>query len=368
MPTFLQRHVRLLFTLFAAALFALAATVPARAETVAPPDAADLPTPVLSQTFPRPTTGGKTPLTEIPAGAEQVTVGLYAVNAYDIDFKANTYALSAYVWLKWRGDFDPTASLEFQNAIEEWALMITNVYDEPVDLGDGEMYQVMRVNGLFFQAFEMKDYPLDQQELTLVIEDTDATAEERVYLVDTEATSLAPELMVPGWRIDAMEAESSVHDYVSHMGDTTAGEGASKYAAITFSIGMERSASFFIWKLLFPLVIVLLTCWLALLLKPRWVDLRTGMPATALLTVVFLQISYADALPQNSELVLMDKIYVLVYILVVGTLIQIVWGNRQLREDADEASHARIWRVNVISAIVQAAIFAVGLGAIIALR
>ena len=48
--------------------------------------------------------------TEVPPGATPVTVGVYLVNAYDVNISANTYYLSGYLWMRWRGDIDPMSS------------------------------------------------------------------------------------------------------------------------------------------------------------------------------------------------------------------------------------------------------------------
>ena len=55
------------------------------------------------------------------------------------------------------------------------------------------------------------------------------------------------------------------------------------------------------WKLLLPLIVVLCGSWIVLLLEPCQIEVRTGLPATALLTTVFLQQSYVDQLPQVAD-------------------------------------------------------------------
>jgi hypothetical protein len=72
-------------------------------------------------------------------------------------------------------------------------------------------------------------------------------------------------------------------------------------------------------------VIVLCGAWIVLLLDPHQIEVRTGLPATALLTTVFLQQSYSDNLPQVGYLVLMDKLYVIAYILILLTLIRVIF-------------------------------------------
>jgi hypothetical protein len=56
-------------------------------------------------------TGVFTPMVTAPATAEVVTVGMYLVNIYGVDFESNTCYLTAYIWLTWKGDTDPTTSL-----------------------------------------------------------------------------------------------------------------------------------------------------------------------------------------------------------------------------------------------------------------
>ena len=51
---------------------------------------------------------------------------------------------------------------------------------------------------------------------------------------------------------------------------------------------------------------------------------RTALPAGALLTAIFLQKSYSDSLPDLGYLILMDKIYLVVYALIVSTLIRAI--------------------------------------------
>jgi hypothetical protein len=75
---------------------------------------------------------------------------------------------------------------------------------------------------------------------------------------------------------------------------------------------------------LLPLLLVLITNWLALILSPKFAEVSTAMPATAQLITVFLQQSSLDAIPQVSSLVLMDLICVLAYAMIVITFGQII--------------------------------------------
>ena len=83
-------------------------------------------------------------------GAIPVNIGLYMINIYDINVSSNTYYATGYVWLRWRGELDPVASLEFINAVDESSLTRTNQTEVPDILPNGEKYQVIRFQGRFF--------------------------------------------------------------------------------------------------------------------------------------------------------------------------------------------------------------------------
>ena len=272
------------------------------------------------------------PLTEAPQSEKQVTVGVYINNVYDLSIASNTYYLSGYLWMRWQGDFDPTATLELTNAVEDWGLTETLLAETPQVLPDGSNYQVFRIQGRFFQPFDLQNYPLDKQELALYVEDSAETIDKISYIPDTQSAGYDVRLLIPGWNVKNLNANMYAHDYGTDLGETGV-ETASKYSALKFSLQLDRVQNLFVWKLLLPLLIVLLTNWLALLLKPHMIEVRTAMPATALLTTVFLQQASLDAIPQVSTLVLMDKIYALSYVFIILTLIQIIWVNTHVEAE-----------------------------------
>ena len=245
------------------------------------------------------------------------------------------------------------------------------IYETPKLLPDGSKYQIIRIDGRFYQPFDLKSFPLDTQQLSIYLEDTTNIYTQVVFIADSKNTRFESSMSIPGWSVSSLVSQTLIHDYVTNFGDTSIAENASKYTSLKFSLSIERQLSFFWWKLLFPLIIVLLTNWFALLLKPTFVDLRTAMPATALLTTIFLQVSYGDKLPDVSYVVLMDKIYALVYVCIILTLIQIIWGNRKLKgaeaetiwegsnsEHEDSVITSKIMRIDIISVVLQLVMFA----------
>lgn len=156
------------------------------------------------------------------------------------------------------------------------------------------------------------------------------------------------------------------HLYGSQFGETGERD-LSTFAALRYDLNITRPVNFFIWKLLLPLLIVLCANWTALLLHPTLVEARTAMPATALLTTVFLQQSYSSSLPEVGYLVLLDKIYVLAYILLISTVVQVITISIQ-GSKYEANNYARATALDRYSVIAQVLVFMIGVGLIIFMR
>ncbi|MDZ4294069.1 MAG: hypothetical protein U1C47_19385 [Hydrogenophaga sp.] len=263
-----------------------------------------------------------------PAGppapsAQLVKVGFYPVSVYELEMGSNTYYVDMYVWMRWKGDVDPTSSIEFTNMVEEWGKQQESLLEKPKVLADGSNYKIMRVEGRFVQPFNLANYPLDQQKLSIMVEDSVNTADAVYYEVDKENSGIGSKLQIPGWSLQGWSSKTYQHDYGSSLGDDST---PSLYSAAEFSLNIERPISFFYWKLLMPLFIVLMAALASLFLSPTNIDARTGLPAGALLTAIFLQKSYSDGLPDLGYLILMDQIYLVAYTLIVATLIRAIYS------------------------------------------
>jgi hypothetical protein len=76
------------------------------------------------------------------------------------------------------------------------------------------------------------------------------------------------------------------------------------------------------------------------LLSPGMVDSRVDVGITSLLTIVALQMTYNDNLPDVGYLMLMDKIYLCAYLFVIAGLGMVVHTTRMF--EAGQDAEARI--------------------------
>lgn len=289
------------------------------------------------------------------AQPQQVRVGVYLMNLYDLNMDEHSFYADFYIWFKWKGKIDPT-DIEFVNSIEKWSMAREQSGDSSnFLLKDSTHYRIYRVEGRFFHSFSLNRFPLDQHTLDIQIESPEHASDSLLYVPDTNAACIRNTLNLVGWETQTCRLESNIHDYGTNFGNPE--ENAQRYSNLTYSITLTRPVSYFLLKMLLPLIVVMLVSIGALILHPSHIDTRSSLPIGGLLTAVFLQQSYSDALPDTGYMVLMDKIYLLCYLLISLVLFQVIRaGNEMMRSKPDHLIIRRERR----RARLYLAIFAVG--------
>ncbi len=255
---------------------------------------------------------------------EKVGIGLYLNNIANIDLAENTFVADFYVWFKWKGEFDPTKTYEFTNSYEKWSLTQTPAYEEPRILPDGSKYQIYRVEGKFVCKFDLHSYPLDIQALNIEIEDGKYHSKDMVYYIDNKDTDFEREIKVPGWKVTDLSASIFIYDYKTNFGDNTRDIQFEKYSRFKYTADISRPQLLFLFKNILPIFIVLISVFTVFYIHPFYIEVRSGIIITALLSAVALQITASSDLGSVGYMVLIDKIYNLSYIVTLLALIETV--------------------------------------------
>ncbi len=282
----------------------------------------------------------------------RVQTGVYLMNVYDLNMAERSFYADFYIWLRWRGAVDPT-KIEFVNSVEKWGMTQTAFDGDTIQtLSTGERYKIMRVEGRFFHSFSLADFPLDRHALDIRIENPDFPLDSVVYVADS--AKIRPTLNMTGWVSEGCGLFSEVHDYGSDFGQID--QKASKFSQIVFETRLARPVSYFLLKLMLPLLVVMIVSLGALFIFPTLIDARISLPIGGLLTAVFLQQSYSSALPDTGYMVLMDKIYLLSYALVAAIMARVILTANELAGEKSRAE-PKIMRIERRLALVLLALF-----------
>jgi hypothetical protein len=269
--------------------------------------------------------------------SDTVTVGAYINDIQNFNLNEHSYVVDLYLWFRWNNPkINPAESFEFMNSFDQWGHTTTPNYEAPIKLPSGEIYQVVRILGGFSHKFNLKHYPFDRQALTIEIEDRDAEAHHTQYIADTaQPVALNPKIELPGFDLSAPNLSIKTQTHPSNFGDTRTQSNQAHYTRAIIEVPIGRPVFTYLVKLILPVLCVVFCAGLMLSFKPTYVDARVGIGITALLTLVALQITLNDELPEIDYLILMDKIYLLTYIYIVLGLTAVVLGTWRLDKNAE---------------------------------
>jgi hypothetical protein len=257
-------------------------------------------------------------------GPHEVQVGALINDIQQLDLQTKSYAVDLYLWFKWDDpDIDPSRTFEFLNPFQLWGHIRQYAGVKPETLADGTLYSSLHVQGQFNSDLAIDDYPFDDQDLIVAIEDKSKDESELVYVPDeVDPIAISPDISIPGWDIGEPFMEVISNQYPTTFGEPEVT--AATYSRAVFGLEVTRPAGTYSLKLLLPMLLVALTAALALSVHPKYVEGRIGIGITALLTMVALQLTSDAGLPDVNNLILLDKLYVLSYVFVVLTLAVVV--------------------------------------------
>jgi len=274
------------------------------------------------------------------AQPSKVTVGVYINDIQAIHLREHSYAADVYLWFRWTdSSIAPDETVEVLNPNELWGHVSDKIYEEPVQLPDGELYQVLRIQGRFSRKFFFDNYPFDRQELTIEFEDSAHETNRMVYVADKNPVAINPRLKLPGFRVSPPQIKLEEFCYPTSFGDTRRSE-SHCYSRVCVSIPIRRPALTTSIKLLLPVFCVVLGASIMLRLRVTYVDARIGTGITALLTVVAIQLASNDTMPNVDYLVMMDKIHLCAYGYVLVGLGVVLEATRRADQGENELANA----------------------------
>jgi hypothetical protein len=259
-----------------------------------------------------------------PTVPDEVIVGVYINDIQQLDLQTHSYAMDFYIWLRWTNpDINPSATLEYMNPFQLWGHIPTPLYEEPLALPDGSFYMAFRYQGQFNSKLPLEKYPFDNQSLVVEFEDNSVGASRQIFVPDTNAVTMNPEMTLPGYVLGVPTLTVSSKPYPTNFGDTSLAA-LEPYSRVTFAVPVHRPTVTYAIKIILPIFLIVICGALVFFIHPSYVEGRIGMGISALLTLVVLQLTTNSQLPEVDYLMMIDMLYFVSYIYVVAGLAQVV--------------------------------------------
>jgi len=210
---------------------------------------------------------------------------------------------------------------------------------------DGKVFLVLRVFGEFSYESDLSDFPFDRQTLPFTIVSSFGP-EDVVLRSEATAVGLAERLSIVNWTIDFAGVTSGSHFLAS---------AERQFARLDIEFEAVRLTGYYTWKLIVPLVLVVMMSWAVFWIAPVHVAPRLGLAATSMLTLIAYRFALASILPPIAYMTRMDVFLVCASILVFAALAVAV----AVTYAADKGRDAAAARINEIARWLSPLLFAI---------
>jgi len=173
-----------------------------------------------------------------------------------------------------------------------------------VDISKTNVFQIKN-------HFNLKSFPFDKQTLSFSIWDDDYNLDSRIL----ESRGTSYEVMdifmkddnISGWEKKKYEINQFVTN-VPSMKDTDYGAG------LKLDVTLERKHGYYVFKVILPIVLILMVCWAAVWINPKELESRLTITIVCLLSLIAYNFVIDSELPKLEYLTVLDWIILVSYI------------------------------------------------------
>jgi len=251
----------------------------------------------------------------------EVRVLMLVADVTAIDSQEQTVDVDFILRMTWR---DPSLAHEGENVLrplsEVWnprgifvnGSRLREVRPRVVEIApDGLVVYRQRYVGPLSQRFDYADFPMDRQLMRLDLLST--REQDEVRLVPDERSGRLEGFSIPDWRVG--EAQVAV-DSRAALGEV--------YPGVSVTMPIRRRVSFYIWKVLVPLMMIVFMSWSVFWISPEQAGPQIGVAATSMLTLIAYRFTLGQMLPNLPYMTRMDHFITGASMLVFLALIEVV--------------------------------------------
>jgi hypothetical protein len=265
-----------------------------------------------------------------PSSPTIVKVGVFLADIIDLDEVNETFQAEIVISAEWKDPrlaFDPAEAgtdeklfqgeFQFNEVFSGWwpQLVIVN----EVGLGDtnavrivvhadGRITYQQQRNVTLETPMQLQRFPFDRQILEANIIAFGDFNDQVVLEVDERKRGASEELAaqdhtvnIAQWEFETLELVSRTMDY-RYLGDRT------EFSEIHMEISLTRLSSNFIWKVIFPLTVLVLLMWAVFWLEVDNLSERLNLAFIGVLTIVAYQFLIDGTMPRISYFTFTDAV------------------------------------------------------------
>jgi hypothetical protein len=244
-----------------------------------------------------------------------VQVGFYIVDFARVTSRDESFDATGYLEMSWhepelsipsdsaerKGRWRPvdpstiwTPRVFFENATEQ-----PKFHNEPVVEVDDEgvVTSWVILSGKFSTPMDLEQFPFDREVLSVRIASFDDESAVR-FTLNPKLVQIGDEAFVTDWRIIGPTARVDLHRYVPAQ---------EAYWRLIYQVTVERKATFYVWRVMVPLSLLVFVSWAAFWFEPVGLQPQISTCMASLIALVAFNFAIDFSLPKVAYLTLIDK-------------------------------------------------------------
>jgi hypothetical protein len=157
-----------------------------------------------------------------------------------------------------------------------------------VDIG-GKVTYLQRLSGTFSSHHSLGDFPLDKQQFRLSIVPINGDVQNITTHNDEVFSGRSNVLNISDWQIGEVSIETN-SQFIPALSAT--------HEQIDMVINASRYSSYYFWKIVLPVALIVLMSWCAFWMDPSQFGAQVGLSATAVLTLIAFIFATTNMLPR----------------------------------------------------------------------
>jgi hypothetical protein len=270
-----------------------------------------------------------------------VDVTIYMIDIDEINSVAQSFKATVYAEFKWT---DPELAHPGPDSIskalsEIWypqtqilnQQRLVDTFPRSAEVRpNGEVIFRQRVWGDFSQSLELRDFPFDTQQLHISLVNVKFGSRQVRYHINP-GSGVSENLRIPDWQVRSWEVSSV---------ELPIGQDKNRVGAVVLTLEVERYASYFLLKVILPLILIVAMSWMVFWIDPSMAASQISVAVTAMLTLIAYRFAIGGMVPRLGFLTSLDYFVMGSTVLVFVGLLEVVWTARLYQSGQQEKARA----------------------------
>ena len=180
---------------------------------------------------------------------------------------------------------------------------------------NGQVTYIQRYIGTMSSRFNLQDFPLDTQHLSIIATSIYGPRELSI-IKDQDNSGRLKDFSLDGWSITGERVETGVYRIEPLKRDLS---------KIVFSIKAERMSAYYVWKIMVPISLIVMMASTVFWIDPKQMGPQLGVATATIFTLVAFQLGLGRLLPKVPYLTRMDLFLLFSTVLIFLVLAEVLW-------------------------------------------